>query len=388
VKRSGRLATYVATGVVTGLLLALLAIQLVTRSSWGMQKVRGIALGWLTDRVQGDVRIGDITGGGLLGGAILHDVSITGENGRPFFRVDSAAVSYNWRSLAAGDIALTHVTLFSPHVHLEQLPGDTAWNYQYIFEDTTSGPQQPGARRLIVFDDVRIVDGFATVLLPVEPPIEASDTARLITQHVNGGVGRIMHFDSLQGRLNRVLWESPLETGRLFDVQDISGLAYVWHEPMDVRSARGKLTMRDTIVSLDFPDVRLPSSRGAVMGRVVMEEGRNLFDIQIDLDSFSFQDMDWLYARLPDEGGGRGQLRIQSQPRGTLFYASNASLTTPGTKLAGELGIVVGDTLYFTTVDLRATPLDVDVISRMLPDGLPVDGILAGTVEVKSGNQD
>ncbi len=385
-KRSARVMAYVGTGMVAGLLLALLAIHMITRSPWGMQTVRGVALGWLTDRVQGEVRIGRITGGGLLNGAVIHDVSIVGRNKRPFVDIDSARVTYDWRTLLGGEIVLSHVTMYHPRLHLEQLPGDTAWNYQFIFADTASGPKGAKQRRLIMFDDVRIVNGFATVLMQVKPPIGAGDTARMITTPINGGLGRVMHFDSLQGRLNRALWETPLESGRMFDVQDIRGLAYVWRDPVDIRSARGRLTMRDTIVSLDFPDVRLPSSRGAVMGRVVMEEGRNNFDIQIDLDNFAFRDLYWLYNRLPEEGGGRGQVRMMTQPRGMLFYADNARMTTPGMNLAGTLGIVVGDTMYFTKVDLRASPLDIKVVKRMMPDGLPVDGILMGTVEVKSGS--
>ncbi len=381
--RSHRLAAYVITGMVAGLLLGLLTISVITRSSWGMQRVRGVALGWLEARVQGDVRIGRITGRGLLRGATVHDISIVGKNRRPFFDVDSAAVTYDWRTLLGGQIILTHVTLFHPRVQLEQLPGDTAWNYQYIFQDTTAGRFGPKRRRLIMFDDVRIVNGFARVLMPLEPVTSPADTARVMTERINGQLGRVMHFDSLRGRVARALWETPLEPGRLFDVTDLKGLAYVWRDPVHITSARGRLSMRDTVVSLDFPDVRLPSSRGAVMGRVIMQEGRNFFDVQIDLDNFAFRDMNWLYSRIPEEGGGRGQLRIQSQPLGTLFLAQNARLTTPGTNMAGTFGIVVGDTLYFTQVDLRASPLDIKVIKRMMPDGLPVDGILMGTVEVK-----
>ena len=380
-RKWARIAASMASGIAIGLVLAWLAITAVTRSEWGMNRVRGTALSWLTDRVQGDVRIGRISGGGLLRGARVHDVAITDERNRPFLIVDSADVQYEWRTLLGGDIILKNVTLYHPRVFLEKLPGDTAWNYQYVFEDT-SASTGPGSRRLIMFDDARIVNGFATVRVPVEPPIEVRDTARLITERLEGGLTRIMHFDSLHGQLNRALWETPIEEGRLFDVRSIRGLAYVWREPVHIRSARGKVTMRDSVVSLDFPDVRLPSSRGSVVGRVLVED-RNVFDLQIDLDNFAFSDMDWLYDRLPDEGGGRGRLRMQTQPDGgTLFLAENARLNTPGMAVSGAFGIVVGDSVYFTRVDLRASPLDVRVIERMLPNGLPVDGLLLGTVEV------
>ena len=296
--------------------------------------------------------------------------------------MDSADVTYNWRTLVSGEIVLDRITLFHPRVRLEKLPGDTAWNYQYIFKDTSAN-QGPGSKRLVMFDDARIVNGFATVLMPLDPPEEPGDTVRIITELVNGGLARIMRFDSLNGVLKRAIWETPLEEGRMFDVRTISGLAYVWEKPVRIRSARGIVTMRDSVVSLEFPDVRLPSSRGSVTGRVLVQEGGNHFDLQIDLDNFAFSDMDWVYDRMPEEGGGSGSLRMQTQPRGLLFLAQNARLTTPGASLSGKLGIVVGDTVYFTEVDLRASPFDVSVIERMLPDGLPVDGIVLGTVEVK-----
>ena len=184
-RRSARITAYVGTGIVAGVILAWIVIISVTRCEWGMNKVRNTALGWLEDRVQGDVRIGRVSGGGLLRGARVHDLSIIDERSRPFLTVDSADVSYDWRTLLGGDIILNHVTLYHPRVYLEKLPGDTAWNYQYVFEDTTPSTG-PGRRRLIMFDDARIVNGFATVRTPVEPPIERGDTARLIIERVNG----------------------------------------------------------------------------------------------------------------------------------------------------------------------------------------------------------
>src|SRR5207253_972690 len=49
-------------------------------------------------------------------------------------------------------------------------------------------------------------------------------------------------------------------------------------------------------------------------------------------------------------------------------------------------GIVTGaDSLYFTNVDLRASPLNLQMVQAMLPNKLPIDGLLVGTVELKGG---
>src|SRR5690606_39407023 len=81
---------------------------------------------------------------------------------------------------------------------------------------------------------------------------------------------------------------------------------------------------------------------------------------------------------------GQARIRIQTlDPRGTLWLVEDAHLRAPRTEVAGTFGIVTGDTLYFTRVDLRASPLDLQVLADILPGDLPLDGLLVGTVEVE-----
>src|SRR5690606_40930394 len=141
--------------------------------------------------------------------------------------------------------------------------------------------------------------------------------------------------------------------------------------------------MRDSIVAVDFQIVELPSSAASVLGSVIIERGRNVIDMRVTSDRFAFRDIRFLHDGIPEEGGGSIVLRIQSQPDGTLWLAEVARLSTPGTYVDGSFGVVTGDSMYFTRVDLRASPLDVELIDRMLPGGLPVDGLLVGTVEVR-----
>jgi hypothetical protein len=66
----------------------------------------------------------------------------------------------------------------------------------------------------------------------------------------------------VNGRLNRVVWESPIERGRLFDIQSLQARGFVWREPFVLRDARGTLTARDSMISFDVPEVELPRQRG------------------------------------------------------------------------------------------------------------------------------
>lgn len=387
-RRGSRVAAYIGIGALAGLLFAFLAIQLVTRSDWGHERARRFALAWLEQRVQGTLTVGRITGSGLLSGLVLHEVAIVDERGRPFLHADSIVGNYHWRTLVGGEIVLDRVVLFSPDVHIERLPGDTAWNYQYIFRDTVpDDPDEPRRRSLIMFNDTRVVNGTATVLTPVgeSGPVVPEDTARLLLERMPGGLARVMRFENIDAQLNRVIWESPAEDGRFFDVRHASSRGYVFRDPLQLRDARGRVAIRDSIVTLDFSRVELPASRAALFGQVVTARGQNYYDIQIDTDRFNFADIRWVYPALPERGSGAARLRIQSQRAlgSTLWYADRARIRTETSSVAGTFGIVTGDTMYFTRVDLRAAPLDVALLERLLPGGLPVHGLLLGTVEVK-----
>jgi TamB, inner membrane protein subunit of TAM complex len=384
VNRALRFAAYVLAGVVIGLVVAYGAIQLLSRTDWGRERVRGFALGWLDDKIAGDVRIGRLGGGGLLSGVVIHDFAIVDSLGRTFVQADSAEVSYAWRTLLGGDIVLDEATLYHPVVNLEMLPGDTLWNFERLFPDTTPGTSTP-SRNLIMFDEVRIVDGEVAIRRPWEPddPPTVEDTARILLEDVESGRVTVMRFEIDDALFDRFIWESPLEEGKMLEVDRLRGSGYVWREPIVIEDLQGTLTWVDSIVSFEVPRVELPATRAAAVGQVVIGEDENRYDVRIDGQQLAFEDLQWLYPELPAEGAGSLILRIQSQqPKGILFLAERARITMPGTQLAGTLGIVAGDTLYFTTVDLQASPLDLDLLERLLPGGLPVEGLLIGTVEI------
>jgi translocation and assembly module TamB len=382
VNRSARLAGYIAIGIAAGLLVATVIMVLLTRTDWGMERARRFAVSWLEQRVEGELRIGRVTGPGLLGGVVIHDFAIVDPRGRPFTSMDSLELSYNWRSLLAGRIVLDRMVLYQPRVVIERLHADTLWNFEHIFTPAAPDDDQ---RSLIMFSDARIVNGIAFIRTPWEPdgPVMPADTARFILEEAPGGLLRTMRFEAINARLSRVIWESPVEKGQLFDIQSLQARGFVWTEPFIIREARGTVTARDSVISFDLPEVVLPSSEAGILGRVVMRSGDNDIDVRVDGRRLVFRDLAWLYPNLPEEGRGSLTLRIQSQPRGILWLAENARLQAPGTNLTGSFGVVTGDTLYFTQVDLRASPLDVRTLEQILPGGLPVEGLLVGTVEVR-----
>lgn len=382
--RYARFGLWILGGFIAGIGLAGLAILLLTRTDWGLERARGFAVGWLEDRVTGELRIGRVSGASLLNGVTIHDLSIHDDNGRPFVIADSVAARYDWRNLVRGDIVIDAITLYSPQLYMEKLAGDTLWNYQHIFADTTPD-EPPGSRRLIMFEDAHIVDGLVVVRRPWEPEgsVEPADTARLILEDAPGGLLEAWRFEDVNGELDRVVWESPIEHGKLFQARTLSTLGFLWKDPFELRDARGTLTLVDSVVAFEFPELRLPATLASAVGRMAINEGRNNYDVRFESSDVDFADLQWLYPPLPEDAAGSMVMHIQTQlPKGTLFLAEDADIKAPGTQMAGTLGIVLGDTLYFTRVDMRASPLDVELLERVLPGELPVEGLLVGTVEV------
>jgi hypothetical protein len=198
-----------------------------------------------------------------------------------------------------------------------------------------AGPEgEPDQRTLIMFSDARIVDGKVAIRTPFEPegPVLPEDTARIVIEQVPGGLVRTMGFEDVNARLNRVIWESPVEKGRLFDIQSLQARGYIWRDPIVISDARGTVTTRDSVIAFDMPDITLPASQAGVLGRIVMRTGPNDIDVKVDGRRIVFRDLQWLYPNLPAEGGGTLSLRIQSQPDGILWLVEDARLTAPGTR--------------------------------------------------------
>lgn len=382
--RAWRAVVYILIGVAIAIIIGIAIFFYLTRSEAGIERVRRFAISKVEESIEGHLQVARVTTSGIFGGVVLHDVSLTDLEGRPFVSADSIRLGYRLRPFLAGNIVFNRAILYDPTVVIEQLPGDTLWNFEHIFPST---PPEPGAKRhLVQIDRARVIGGTAIVRYPIEPEpgktIQPSDTARMIVRHTPAGPQRELRFERIDATVPRVLWESPVEEGKLFEIASVRALGYVWAEPFDLRDLRGALTIRDSLIAFDVPGFALPDSRGSAVGEVITTK-RIHYDIRIAADHVAFSDLEWLYPTLPDSGGGSGIFRLQTQPVGTLYLIKDARLHAPGTNLAGTFGIVVDDTLYFTQVDLRASPLDLRLLHEVVPSAPLLEGLLVGTVEVE-----
>lgn len=379
-----RFLRYFGIGVAAGFVVSILAILILSRTPFGIEQVRRIALRQVEQRIHGELSIGRVSARTLLGGMTLHDVAIADSTGRHFLRADSVRAAYDWRLLLRGRLVFSRAWFYSPHVVLEKLPGDDHWNFQHIF----AAPARPVAvereARMIRLGDVRISRGTVVLRTAWTPslPVEPRDTARLILEPVPGGVARVTRFDNVSARFPEVIVSTPDEAGMLFRVASLAMVGRIWREPFELRDMRGLITLRDSLLTFEATRALLPESQLTAVGSIVFSDDAPRTDIRIEGERVALRDLNWLYPPLPEEGSGSLVLRIQSLPAGTLWLATDAHIRAPGTELAGSFGIVTGDTLYFTQVDLRASPLNLRLLEDIIGDRMPVDGLLVGTVEV------
>jgi len=370
-------------------LLVLVAVLILGRTEFGTREVGERAVAFLDSKIAGDLRVGRVSGGGIFRGVMLHDVVLEDSLGRPFLRADSARLGYNLRTLIGGDVVLNRVELWSPYAVLERMPGDSVWNFERAFAsgapDTASSPGEGSS--LVLLERAVVHDGTVLLRTPWEPdpdePVEPSDTARLMLDHTPAGVVREMRFESIDAALPRLVIESPGEEGRLFRIQRLSTDAYVYETPARIEHVQGVVTMRDSLVSFELDELRLPETRASGVGRLRTEPETRL-DLELDIDRVAMSDLRWLRPDLPAQGGGSGILRVLQRDDGsTLVQARQLDLQGPGTRMRGSFGIVTGDSLYFTGVDLEADPVDLDFVGSLLPGGLPVEGLMIGNVRVQ-----
>jgi hypothetical protein len=402
--RALRLATWGIGGVVIGAALLVLILNVVARSPRGHEFVLQRTLEAIAPAIRGELTIEAISGN-LFEGARFYGLRLVDEEGRTFVAADSGYLEYRLTTLVGPRIHIKNATLFDPEVYVFRLPGDTLWNYERIFADTAPpDPDRERVDRVTRIDLLRIHDGLVRVQLPWEPDpelgpaarraeVEAAlaDTSRILVDTVPGGYLRTMNFAGMQARLSRIRFAPGTELGSRLHVDRLSTEAQVFREPAEVRRAEGIVALLPGHVELDFPVIRLPGSVLSASGVVRSDQfpewfdpgDAPMYDLAFRSDSIDFADLQWLYPLFPEEARGGMSFRIESRPEGTMFLARDARLRAPATRIRGSFGMIFGDTLRFVEVDVVADPVNIPLIERMLPEGLPVRGLRLGGAEIR-----
>ena len=392
-------------GLLLGVALAFLVLNLVARTRAGHARILEYTLNALARNVQGSLDVQRISGN-LFEGARLYGVSLTEKDGTPFVLADSADVTYDVRTLLSPRIRINRLVLYKPNIYVRRSPGDSLWNYQSIFRDTVvRDPNLPRVQRVTFVDTLRVVNGFTRVEIPWAPDSTTSaraqreevrlalrDTSPILVRRVKGGYLRTINMTGVGGRLRQIRFSPGAESGSRITIDSLRGKVQFFRRPADVRHVQGNIAILPDRVEFDAPVLRLPGSRLATSGVICTRNdtqtcGRQVpipyYDVAFRSDSMAFRDLQWMYPRFPRDAHGKMSMFLETRPEGTLFDLRDVRFDAPGTRIDGSFGITVGDTIVFSNVDVQARPVRISTIERMLPEGLPVRGLVLGSATIK-----
>jgi hypothetical protein len=391
-------------GAAVGVLIVLLVLNVVARTSRGHEFVLQRTLDALSKNVNGALVIDSIDGN-LFEGAKVYGLRLIDEQERPFVVADSAYLDYRITTLLSPRIHITRATLYDPEVYVFKLPGDSLWNYQALFADSTPpDPTRPRIERATLLDTIRMYNGTVRIQTPWSPDSTLSprarrvliadalsDTSVALIDSVRGGFIRTMNFTQLNGRISRVRFAPGTTNGSRLHVDSLRGVAQIFRDTVSFRQVQGVVALLRAHVELDAPVLALAHSQLSMSGVVRTdsfpewfdESQAPMYDIAFRTDSVAFRDLRWLYRRFPAEARGRLSLRIEHRPQGLMFLGRDVDVRARGTHVAGDFGMILGDTLRFVDVDLEADPIRTATIEAMLPEGLPVQGLILGGAEIR-----
>lgn len=392
---------WIALGLAIALIAVLTALTIFSRTDWGRARVLDYTLQLLGGRLNGHLTVNSLDGN-LLTGAKLHGITLSDSTGVEMARVDSAYIRYRLATLTGGDIAIGLLRVWGADVHIFRLPGDTLWNYQGILQDPTPSAD-PGAPSATLIEELELYDTFVRIRLPLavdsrlpqarqeeEMQLILADTARWLLDRSGDDYMRTTRVDIAEARVEE-LFIGPDERGGVF-LRVLDGVSDVrlWKDPpLRIRSVQGELHLRDGLVNFRAPNIELDDSRAQSVGRIDMRGDRPLYDVYLTSSEFSFSDLRWLYPWLPDDpdaGGGSGKLWVEDRDEGLFVVARDAIVEMPETRITGQFGLIsdpAEDALRFVDVDLEAEPLRIESVEQLLPEDLPVEGLVIGGATIR-----
>lgn len=393
-------ARWLLLGMVIALVLGSAFILSVTQTNWGREQVLAFTLGAIGGRLNGDLEVARLEGN-VITGARLYEIALRDTTGAPLAIVDSAYIRYRLASFLGGDVVINQLVAYGANIDIFRLPGDTIWNYQSILTDPTPDPNPTGTPGATLIARMTLVDSDISVRRPLEAderltPEEQeaqlqemlADTARYMIEEVPGGYlqSTLVHADTAEVE---ELFIGPDERGGTYlEVVDaVADVRLFRDPPLEVRGVQAQLHLQDGMLQYTAPRVVLPNSRGESTGRVDLRGIRPLMDLAITSPQFSLSDVRWLFPWLPedpDEAVGSVELRVQDRPEGLLALARDLVLEMPGTEVTGTFGVITEpNAMRFVDVDLEAEPLRVEAVEQLLPQDLPVEGLVIGGARIR-----
>ena len=393
-------AFFVATSIFFGLiLLAVLAVLVITDTDWGRERVRRVAQNWVNEHIHGEARIGRISGN-LLIGMTLHNVSITDSAGNPFVAVESFRGNYSILALFRKRISVDRAVAVRPVVVLDHPPVGH-WNWQNIFpRDTTPKPasEQTKWGDWLRFTNGTVIGGQLIVRSPWHPnrglSARARDSAisealrgrgRLLIRRAPGGYQKIVQLDTVSATIPLLRLSQPGVKNRLLEVSAATMTAYPFRPPAaNVRDLKGIFPFNNDSVWWKDAHAAFPKSKVHGDGIYNFETG----DLALTMraDPAAFTDMRWVYPRLPAEGRGAFNLKLAWVGALQDYQLTNMTVALGPARASGKFGITLDDTITIHNTDLRFSDIETRTLEQLIPHlRSPRRGTLSGRGIVSGG---
>lgn len=370
----------------------------------GREQIRALIQQQLGSRVNGKIHIGRI-GGGLLTGFTIDSFAIRDVQDSLLVSTGRVSVEYDPRDLMDRRLLLRNVRVEHPVVRLRQHESG-GWNFQRIFRARGPSTDAPGRSfgDYVVLDSVQVRNGELILIRPWSPDDSLRGAKRDSAIRVNmanpnreirrsaEGLTHTYRWSKASAVLPRVRIADPDSNrfGQEFVVQSLN--VEEFEPPFSFRNARGVVRRLGDSVFADVAHFDLPASTGSANGKIWWGSKLPIrVDVRVRADSVSLRDVAWVYETLPRDGRGSTNLHIRNNARNLKVFEyalSDMDVRTTNSRLRGAMTFVVGGpVLAVTDVDLRAAPVNFDLVRTLAGEPLPVDwqGDLIGYVRGPGG---
>lgn len=380
-----------AFALLTIVFVAAVTIGVGVGTSPGREQIRSLIEQQVRGQIHGKLHIGTIRGG-LLTGFTLDTFAIRDLEDSILVSTGKISLDYDPRDLMDRRLLLRNVRVEHPIFRLRQYAkGD--WNFQRIFRsDGPSAPNVPGRSfgDFVVLDSVRVIDGTFLLSRPWTPDdtlvgakrdsairANIANPRREIRRNTDG-LTHTHRWSGLTAFSPHIRLADP-DSNKFGQVFEIASLNVEELEPpFSIRNARGTVRKRGDSIFVDMRRFDLPASSGSGTAKIWWGSGLPVrLDVRIKADSVALNDVAFVYPSLPREGGGRTDLRITNNAQNLRVFEyalTNLDVRSTKSHLTGAMTFVVGGpVLGVHDVDLRAAPVNFDLVRTLAGAPFPID---------------
>ncbi|HZS61752.1 MAG TPA: hypothetical protein VFA43_20935, partial [Gemmatimonadaceae bacterium] len=292
-----RVFAWLAFVVVLVIAIAFSAVMILTRSDFGRERTRTIALGFAQKAIHGNVHIGQLSGN-LLANPTIDSLSITDSSGAPFLSAHRVSFHYGLGSILHQRLNFRQMEVDDPVIVLDQSAAGT-WNFSRIFpsSNTPTDTSKHGFGDWITIRGLRIVNARVILKKPYKPD-SAPPNPRLVI--VDGE--QITEVDRLNAMLPYVRVADPVQKTKQAQIATLNADLALFKPPI------ARIDDLAATINLDNDSLWFRGARLAMPGSSVRDISTNFGiktgDLTLDLRAtpVALSALRFAYPPLPTQG--------------------------------------------------------------------------------------